>query len=293
MNRPPVRYPASMFPCRIGPWIVAATLVVSVVPASHAAGRAEVVFCAPGYPGTTEQAAPTMDALASALVEASGGALTAVDASYHQDEAAGVGAIRDGADVAVVTLPFWLAHGEDLGLRVVATGVTDGPGREETWALVAPRGRVRAPSDLAGWELASIAGYAPGFVRGIALGDWGSLPEDVTLTFTSRVLGSLRRAAAGEPVAVLLDGAQDAALDRLPFAGELEIVARSEPVPTSLVCVRGERPEGPAAVAAFRALDATESGRGALEGIRLERVEDAPKAERLDRLRRAYAGAGR
>ena len=73
------------------------------------------------------------------------------------------------------------------------------------------------PASLAGFELMSLAGYAPRFVRGPALGSWGKLPGDVKIVFSGAVLSGLRKAAAGEKVALLLDRAQTAALPTLPL----------------------------------------------------------------------------
>ena len=42
-----------------------------------------------------------------------------------------------------------------------------------------------------------MAGYAPAFVRDVALGGWGELPDGLEIRFASRVLGGLRKAAAG------------------------------------------------------------------------------------------------
>ena len=44
-----------------------------------------------------------------------------------------------------------------------------GTGPVETWALVAKKGRVTGPASLDGWQVTSIAGYAPPFVTGTAL----------------------------------------------------------------------------------------------------------------------------
>ncbi len=85
------------------------------------------------------------------------------------------------------------------------------------------------PADLAGYEILSLAGYAPRFVRGPALGEWGALPRGVTITFSPAVLTGLRKASGGAKVAVLLDSAQAAALPTLPYAAKLKVVARSRP----------------------------------------------------------------
>ena len=89
-------------------------------------------------------------------------------------------------------------------------------------------GSVNEPADLEGYELFSLAGHSPRFVRGLALGDWGEVPESVTITFSGAVLSGLRRAAKGENVALLLDAAQTDALERLPFSDQLEVVRSSQ-----------------------------------------------------------------
>jgi hypothetical protein len=86
-----------------------------------------------------------------------------------------------------------------------------------------------------------IPAYSEAFVRGSLLGDWGALPADVTVEFTPRVLGGIRRAASGEDVAVLLDAAQTAALASLPNAAAVEVVATSAEVLIGLVVSVGNR----------------------------------------------------
>jgi len=84
----------------------------------------------------------------------------------------------------------------------------------------------------------------------------------------------LRKAAKGEPVAVLLDGAQAEALASLPFAADLEMVARSAPVPTSLVATVGTRlPAARWALLerAFLSAAGDPGGAAALAGVRMVR----------------------
>ena len=117
-------------------------------------------------------------------------------------------------------------------------------------------------------------GYAPGFVRGPVLGDWGNLPERVRITFSGRVLSALRRADAGEPVAVLLDRAQADSLAALPFAAELEVVHRSQPLTAILLCAVGTRlPEADseALSAGLLALHRSAAGREVLASMQMKR----------------------
>lgn len=240
-----------------------------------AAERPTLVFCAPGYPSNTEEAAPTIEAFAGVVADAAGrsGGLSAV---YHPEEDAGVERLRQAdAALAFVTLPFYLKHKDDLELVPMLHGVQEGNALE-TWSLVAAAGRIRTAADLAGWDVTGTPGYAPGFVRGTALGAWGDLPADTTISFTPRVLSALRKTTRGEDIAVLLDGPQSAGLDRLPFADSLEVVTRSGPVPSSVLCTVGGRiADGDRAAwsAAFLALADAEAGREALTSVRLERFE--------------------
>lgn len=255
---------------------------------ADAVGDRHLVAAAPGYPGTPEQAQPSMDAFAAMVAAASGWPEHGLTAEYTTDEATGLAAIRERADLAVVPLPFWLAHGDELELRPLVQAVHP-DGGPEVWSLVAGRGRVTAASDLDGWEITGVPGYAPAFVRGPLLAGWGELPGSARITFSDRVLAALRRAAQGEPVAVLLDRAQTEALASLPNAEQLEVVARSEPLPPLLVAAVGDRiPEAKLDDVRRGLLQVHEAERFAevLETLRLSRFEPLDSA-RLEQLRAA------
>jgi hypothetical protein len=113
-------------------------------------------------------------------------------------------------------------------------------GVQQRWTLVAKAGRVTAPASMAGFTILSTAGYAPDFVRHSALESW-ALPADVKIEPTGQILSALRRVAAGEPVAVLLDQTQAAALPTLPFAAELKVVAQSAELPVAVIVVVDSR----------------------------------------------------
>jgi hypothetical protein len=102
----------------------------------------------------------------------------------------------------------------------------------------------------------------------------GALPPDVIITFSNAVLTGLRRASAGGKVALLLDREQAAAMPTLPFAAKLEVVARSAPLPVSVLCaVTGRVPAGrlKAIVKGFTSVALTPAGAEALAGVRLAR----------------------
>lgn len=245
------------------------------VVASAYPGRVLVV-CAPGYPGDTQQAQPTMDAFASAVTEAAGWPAGSLGAAYYETEAGGIDRLG-GSDAALtlVPYPFFEQHGAELALKPQLM-VADAAGSTEVWSLAAKRGRVTSAASLGGWDLTGTAGYAPDFVKGSALGDWGILPASVRITFSPGVLLSLRRASQGENVAVLLDGPQTASLRSLPFASQIEVVTRSKALPKSLLCTVGDRISSSDLKAATRALlhlHEKPSGQEVLTSMRMTRFE--------------------
>jgi hypothetical protein len=251
---------------------VAVAVVLTAAPGRTApADHVALVACAPGWPGTTAEAQRGMDALVSALARSAGLPEGSISGIYLPDEQEGLARLsRPDAAISLVPLPFFAKHAAALklepGLRVVLQD-EEGPG--DVWTLVAKKGRVTSPAALAGFTLSSSAGYAPGFVRGI-LSTWGQLPPDVRIVQSSQVLSALRKAASGADVAVLLDGPQSRSLSSLPFSAELDVVARSAPVPSGVIATIGGR-LAPARwrtlERAFLTLPSTEGGADALAGI--------------------------
>ncbi len=235
-----------------------------------------------------------MDGLAEAAAAAAGWSTEELAGVYFETEAGGIEALgMPDAAFALVTLPFFLEHRETGGLTALAQAVPSERGVSEPWTLVAGVGSLASADDLSGWEIRSLAGHSSRFIRGPALGSWGSLPGKLTITFSGAVLSSLRKAARGEKVAVLLDAPQASALERLPFGDKLEVVHRSAPLPVSLLCsVDGRVPEEriTAFVAALRELDARPEAAEALAGVRIERFV-AVDSEALARAESAFDGA--
>jgi hypothetical protein len=216
-----------------------------------------------------------MDALAKAVSVAAGSPTLPVAAEYYETEDAGVARLKAAtSSLALVPLPFYLAHASDLKLQAAAQAIEKDGQAAVTWTLVAKKGRVASPKDLSGFTIVSLAGYAPGFIKNVALAKWGELPADVAFQANGQVLSALRKAANGENVAVLLDTAQTASLQTLPFAAELSVVAASASIPGIVVCTVGTTAQSkavPRLVKALLAVDQTPDGRAALDGVRISR----------------------
>jgi hypothetical protein len=206
-----------------------------------AAAVVTLVFCAPGYPGGTADAQPYVDQFAQVAAAAAGWPAGTLKATYEPTEEGCIEKLA-GADAALVftPYPFFVEHGSRLRLTPYAQADVAGAGLDQRWTLVMKAGLGPVPASLAGYTILSTAGYAPDFVRHSALAAL-KLPPDVRIESTGQVLSALRRVAAGEPVAVLLDHEQAAALPTLPFAAQLKAVLQSSELPVAVVAVVGSR----------------------------------------------------
>jgi len=271
-------------------------MTLAPILAALALGADPVAFVAiaPGYPGTTAEAQASMDAFAAALRAQAGWPAGSLVAAYYEKDGPGLERLQKGdAALAMVALPLFLQQADAFKLEARLVAAQKGAGPNEVWALVARKGRVGSPAALAGWQVNSIAGYAPAFVKGPALGGWGPVPASTKVVQTTQVLSSLRKAAAGENIAVLLDGTQAAALSTLPFAADLEVVARSSPLPGGVLVTVGKRlsPDRWKALdGALRTLGETPAGLAALEAIRLQGFVPLDPTT-LAAARKAYAAA--
>src|SRR5262245_61629184 len=104
--------------------ILPAIFLASAVVAAAAPAPITLVICAPGYPGTTKEAQPSMDKLATAVSAAAGWPSARLAAVYYETEEAGVARLKAKTPaLALIPLPFYLAHQGDLKLTARAQAV--------------------------------------------------------------------------------------------------------------------------------------------------------------------------
>jgi len=209
----------------------ATALALPGSPVQAAPDKPTLVVCSPGSPGTTDEAQPRMDAFAAAISKKAQLPLAAV---YDPSDEGGVTRLK-AAGIAMVSLPFFLQHEQALGLHARLQVVEKGRAALERWALVAQKGKVTSAGGLAGFTIATNIAFAPGFIRGTVLGGFGALPASAKIVQSTAVLSSLRKAANGDPIAVLVDATQEASLASLPFGAKLEVIAHSPPVPAGVI----------------------------------------------------------
>ncbi|HEY6050881.1 MAG TPA: hypothetical protein VIZ58_06505 [Thermoanaerobaculia bacterium] len=252
-----------------------------------ALAAATLVVCAPGYPGTSAEAQPAMDALARSLAAAAHlppGSTTSV---YEETAAGGLRRLADKeAGLLLATLPFYLDHEQELRLVPRLSAVPRDGEPLQRWTLVAGKDH---PPSLEGYTVQSTAGDSKRFVRAAAPG----LPRQVEIVPAAAVLSALRKAANGEKVAVLLDGEQFAALAKLPFASSLSVVETSPPMPVAVVATVAKRIDvarWTSFESAFKGLAKDPAAREALEGVRMAGFVPLDEAA-LSRARAAYRRA--
>ena|SRR5437764_205380 len=231
-----------------------------------ALAAATLVVCAPGFPGSSSEARPAMEAFARSLAGAGHLPAGSLSAVYEESEAGGLRRLaQQDAALLLAPLPFFLEHERELRLVARLSAVPRGGEALERWTLVAAKDH---PASLDGYKVQSSAGYSKRFVRAAAPG----LPRQVEIQASAAVLSALRRAADGEKIAVLLDGAQAAALGTLPFASSLAVIGTSTPMPVAVVATVAKRMDEKgwkALEPAFRRLADDPAAREALDGVRM------------------------
>lgn len=269
--------------------IIAAIAIAGVAHHADAASDERMlVVCSPGAPGTTDRAQPRMDAFATAVGAKAGQPLGAI---YEPTDAGGVKRFAS-ASIGIVSLPFFLAREKDLGLHAQLEAVQQGRPVLEHWTLVAQKGRVTKAESLAGMTIISNAGFDPAFVRG-AIAQLGPVPAGVKIVQSSAVLPALRRAAKGEPIAVLLDGPSAASLGTLPFASQLETVTTSPAWPAGIVVTVGSKLSATAWAPfehAFLGLGGERAGATALNALEVDHFAPIDRAA-LASARKIFARA--
>jgi hypothetical protein len=225
-----------------------------------------LVVCAPGSPGSSAEAQPAMDALAAALARAAHLPPGSITAAYEETESGGLRRLA-GKDsgLLLATLPFYLAHEQELRLVARLSALPQGGEALERWTLVTGKDH---PPSLEGYTVLSSAGYSKRFVRAAV----PKLPGQVQIEQVMGVLSALRRAASGEEVAVLLDGSQSAAMATLPFAASLDTFAISPPMPVAVIATLSNRTDErrwKELEAAFLTIAEDRSARAALDGVRM------------------------
>lgn len=272
--------------------IAAAVPALAATPPPAAGGISVVVY----YPGGLEEGPEVEKAIgefARILARGAGLEPESVRGRYFSELEPALAYLQDSPDSFIVSsLGFYLAQRSRLPLAPLAA-VEQASGPNDRYYLAAKKGRFPAASALAGETVSGNTLYEDrDFLLRVV---FAGLPAATGFEFlpTARPLTALRRAARGEIGAALLDRAQYRALEGLPFAGDLEVLYVSEPVPElGLMMVETEttRKLQDRFLAGILALSGEEEGRQALAAFGVSGFR-AVSPEDFSAVAAAYAGA--
>lgn len=205
-------------------------------PAARAAQKASPLALAivnPGGPGGGAEGDKLAGELASHLADAAGLAGDPITAAYFTQSAPAVTYLAKHKDAFVLgSLGFFLAQRRTAKLLPLARLVGQA-GSDELYSVVVRKGRYRNLDELRGKTLVgSVLADDPRFVDRFAFGGKLVASEHFRCEPSERPLSALRKLAADEVDAVLLNRSQRAALERMPLSEKLEVIHASAPVPT-------------------------------------------------------------
>lgn len=234
-----------------GLWALLAVAGGSTVPALRAGERLIVVQ--PGFPGSTEDAAPFMRRFAAVLgPRAASRELEAV--YYNEPDEALADLRKKGATVGIVSVGFYLSHRKEFRLEPLAELEPEG-----RYRLLVPSGFEGGTDGLRDAAVVGGVLYDPEFVRRVAFSHVAGV-ETWKGTPTVQVTRALRHLARGRYRAILL---HDRERETLAKAGALEgyrELAQSDPFPVGLLVAFGA-PRGRGETEAGAPGEETESSR--------------------------------
>ncbi len=208
------------------------------------AGPRDLVVVRPGGPTASEEACHQVTRLIREIAVRAGWPPESVNAYYFnraEDALAHIAANRPGF---ILTTPgFFLAQRAGLGLEPLNQIMLSGSDTHRYHIVVRKDGGPATLDGLKGKTLAGAPITEADFVERVVLGGQFTFGTDITAS-SGRALSSLRKLCSGDLDAVILDDTEHGGLASLPFAGELNTVWSSVPLPnTGIFAVRGTASE--------------------------------------------------
>jgi ABC-type phosphate/phosphonate transport system substrate-binding protein len=193
----------------------------------------------PGQPGNAEEAQPVMNALAEYLSGQLGG--VPMKGTYFNRTEEALAALEAGTPAwGIVSLGFFIEQGGRFDMHPIASSRPGGKSHER-WYLMVAKGDAKSWQQVKGVVLGTMLYQPDSASRLMFAAETDKLP--FSLEGTSSPLRALREVARGKKAGVILDQAQYQALQVLPLFQELEVIHRSEPLPTAPVVSFGKPDE--------------------------------------------------
>lgn len=245
-----------------------------------AAGPRELLLCVTGFPGSTEQARPTVEGFLGALADKLGWGEGSISGDYYPDPADGLEQIRARRPgYAAMSLDLYLAHGDSLEAEVLARAILHGREKQRYHVVVAREGGPAGVESLEGIV------YVPfresvRFLGNLVLDGNRSLAESLDLRYDTNALAALRKVARGQAAAAIVEEEIVERFDEIREKDKLRVLTTGPWLPgPPVVALPGSPPADRAAMR--EALGGLCSGGGAetCRSIRVDRFAAASSSD--------------
>ncbi|MBI5490167.1 MAG: PhnD/SsuA/transferrin family substrate-binding protein [Deltaproteobacteria bacterium] len=212
--------------------LVASVVGLAVlVPAGVLSGPRDLLLCVSGFPGTTEQAQPTVRGFLDKLGEKLGWGASAVQGDYYPDASVGLQQIRDrDPGFAAMSLDLYLAHGSEFEAKVIARAVMHGRDKQRFHIVVAKEGGPASVDALSGKVLVPFRESAR-FLGNLVLDGRRALAETLDLQYESNAMSALRKVARGQAVAAVVEEEIIERFDEVPVKDQLTVLLAGPWIP--------------------------------------------------------------
>jgi hypothetical protein len=203
-------------------WLVPALALL--IPSAVLSGPRDLLLCLTGFPGTTEQAGPTVRGFLDKLGEKLGWGAGVIQGDYYPDTQVGLQQIKDRKPgFAGMSLDLYLAHGEELGAEVLAKAVMHGRDQQRYHIVVAKEGGPASAGALTGKVLVPFRESAR-FLGNLVLDGQRTLAESLDLQYESNAMSALRKVARGQATAAVVDEEIIERFDEVPVKDQLKVL---------------------------------------------------------------------
>ena len=232
--------------------LLAGVLVLGSRPAVAAPDLA-VMVCAPGGPGSTEEAVPRLEKFFDLVEKLAGWPADRVAARYLNTTDGCAAYLKEKKpQVAILSLGMFLADGTKLAAEPLLEVIPVGGG-EQRYHVVVEKDPATDLKGLAGKTLAGDALDDVRFLSRVVFAGAVDAKMHFTLKTTRTALRGIKLVHGGKSDAVLLDSRSLAELKKLPFGGDMRTVFTSEPIPGWPLVALGDAKAGDRLAKADRA----------------------------------------
>jgi hypothetical protein len=212
--------------------VFAVAVSILLVPALVSGGPRDFMLCLTGFPGTTEQAGPTVRGFLDKLGVKLGWGTGTIQGDYYPDTEIGLQKIKErNPGFAGMSLDLYLAHGSELGAEVIARAVMHGRDKQRYHIVVAKQGGAATVDALSGKVLVPFRESAR-FLGNLVLDGKRTLAESLDLQYESNAMSALRKVARGQAAAAVVDEEIIERFSEVPVKDQLTVLVAGPWLPS-------------------------------------------------------------